>query len=85
MIALPMAVPFIVLVLAALVAMVGFRKTAVWVWFVALAVISARREPGTMPITGGASGNRGVSRCSRTAVSGSSSNNGWPTNVASMS
>lgn len=39
MIALPMAVPFIVLVLAALVAMVGFRKTAVWVWFVALAVM----------------------------------------------
>lgn len=38
MIVLPMAVPFVVLVLAAMVAMVGFRKTAVWIWFVALAV-----------------------------------------------
>jgi hypothetical protein len=38
MIVLPMAVPFVVLVFAAIVAMVGFRKTAVWIWFVALAV-----------------------------------------------
>jgi hypothetical protein len=38
MIVLPMAVPFVVLVLAAMVAMVGFRKTAVWIWFLALAV-----------------------------------------------
>jgi hypothetical protein len=38
MVSLPMAVPFVVLVLAAIVAMVGFRKTAVWIWFVALAV-----------------------------------------------
>jgi hypothetical protein len=35
---LPMAVPFVVLVLAAIAAMVGFRKTAVWIWFLALAV-----------------------------------------------
>ena len=34
---LPMAVPFIVLVLAAIVAMLGLRRTAVWVWFLALA------------------------------------------------
>lgn len=38
MIVLPMAVPFVVLVLATIVAMLGLRKTAVWVWFVALAV-----------------------------------------------
>jgi len=38
MISLPMAVPFVVLVLAAIVAMVGFRKIAVWIWFIALAV-----------------------------------------------
>ena len=38
MIVLPMAVPFVVLVLAAMVATVGFRKTAVWIWFLALAV-----------------------------------------------
>jgi len=38
MIVLPMAVPFVVLVLAAIVAMVGFRKIAVWIWFIALAV-----------------------------------------------
>jgi len=37
MIVLPMAVPFVVLVLAAMVAMAGFRKTAVWIWFLALA------------------------------------------------
>jgi hypothetical protein len=39
MIVLPMAVPFVVLVLAALVALLGFRKTAVWGWFLAAAVI----------------------------------------------
>ena len=39
MIVLPMAVPFIVLVLAATVAMLGLRKTAVWGWFLALAVL----------------------------------------------
>ena len=38
MVSLPMAVPFVVLVLAAIVAMVGFRKIAVWIWFIALAV-----------------------------------------------
>jgi hypothetical protein len=36
MISLPMAVPFIVLVFAAIAAMVGFRKTAVWIWFIGL-------------------------------------------------
>ena len=39
MIVLPMAVPFIVLVLAAVLGMVGLRRTAVWVWFVALGVM----------------------------------------------
>jgi len=34
----PVALPFVVLVLAAVVAMLGFRKTAVWIWFVALAL-----------------------------------------------
>ena len=38
MIVLPMAVPFVVLVFAAIVAMMGFRKVAVWIWFIALAV-----------------------------------------------
>jgi sorbitol-specific phosphotransferase system component IIC len=38
MIVLPMAVPFIVLVLAAIAAMLGFRKTSVWIWFIAAAV-----------------------------------------------
>jgi sorbitol-specific phosphotransferase system component IIC len=39
MVVLPMAVPFIVLVLAAIVAMLGLRKSSVWVWFVATAVM----------------------------------------------
>ena len=38
MVSLPMAVPFVVLVLAAIVAMMGLRKSAVWIWFIALAV-----------------------------------------------
>ena len=38
MVSLPMAVPFVVLVLAAIVAIVGLRKVAVWIWFFALAV-----------------------------------------------
>jgi len=38
MVSLPMAVPFVVLVFAAIVAMVGLRKVAVWIWFIALAV-----------------------------------------------
>ena len=38
MIVLPMAVPFVVLVFAAIVAMGGLRKVAVWIWFIALAV-----------------------------------------------
>jgi sorbitol-specific phosphotransferase system component IIC len=37
MIVLPMAVPFVVLVLAAILAMLGLRRTAVWIWFLALA------------------------------------------------
>lgn len=40
MIVLPMALPFVVLVLAALVAILGFRKTSVWVWFLAVAVLA---------------------------------------------
>jgi sorbitol-specific phosphotransferase system component IIC len=39
MIVLPMAVPFVVLVLAAVVALLGFRKTSVWVWFIAVATV----------------------------------------------
>jgi hypothetical protein len=35
---LPMAVPFIVLVLAAVAAMLGFRKVSVWIWFIAFAL-----------------------------------------------
>ena len=38
MILLPMAVPFVVLVFAAIAATMGFRKVAVWIWFIALAV-----------------------------------------------
>jgi hypothetical protein len=38
MVVLPMAMPFIVLVLAAVAAMLGFRKTSVWIWFVAFAL-----------------------------------------------
>ena len=38
MIVLPMAVPFVVLVFAAIAAMVGLRKVAVWISFIALAV-----------------------------------------------
>jgi hypothetical protein len=38
MVVLPMAVPFVVLLFAAIAAMMGFRKTSVWIWFVALAV-----------------------------------------------
>jgi hypothetical protein len=38
MITLPMAVPFVVLLFAAIVAMLGLRKTSVWIWFVGLAV-----------------------------------------------
>jgi sorbitol-specific phosphotransferase system component IIC len=34
----PMALPFVVLVLGAVVAMVGFRKSSVWIWFVAIAL-----------------------------------------------
>ncbi len=39
MIVLPMALPFVVLVLAALAATLGFRKTSIWIWFVATAVM----------------------------------------------
>jgi sorbitol-specific phosphotransferase system component IIC len=39
MIVLPMAVPFVVLLLAAVVAMLGFRKSSVWVWFIAAATV----------------------------------------------
>ena len=38
MLVLPMAVPFIVLVLAAAAAMLGFRKVSVWIWFIAFAL-----------------------------------------------
>jgi hypothetical protein len=34
---LPIAVPFVVLVLAALVAMLGFRRTSMWLWLLAVA------------------------------------------------
>lgn len=37
MILLPMAVPFVVVVLAALVAMLGLRRTSMWLWLVAVA------------------------------------------------
>lgn len=39
MISLPMALPFVVLVAAALAAILGFRKSSVWIWFVAAAVM----------------------------------------------
>jgi sorbitol-specific phosphotransferase system component IIC len=39
MVVLPMAVPFIVLVLAALAAVLGLRKSSVWIWFIAVAVM----------------------------------------------
>lgn len=38
MLVLPMAVPFVVLLLAAVVAMLGLRKVSVWIWFIALAL-----------------------------------------------
>jgi hypothetical protein len=38
MVVLPMAVPFVALVLAALVAMLGFRKVSVWIWFIGFAL-----------------------------------------------
>lgn len=38
MLVLPMAVPFVVLLLAAVVAMLGFRRVSVWIWFIALAL-----------------------------------------------
>jgi len=38
---LPMALPFVALVLAALVAMLGFRWTAIWVSLVAAGVMVA--------------------------------------------
>jgi sorbitol-specific phosphotransferase system component IIC len=38
MLVLPMAVPFVVLLLAAVVAMLGFRRTSVWIWFIAFAL-----------------------------------------------
>jgi len=37
---LPMAMPFVVLVFAAIAAMMGFRKTSVWIWFIAAAVMA---------------------------------------------
>lgn len=37
MIVLPMAVPFVVLVLAALVALLGLRRTSMWLWLIAMA------------------------------------------------
>jgi sorbitol-specific phosphotransferase system component IIC len=40
MFTLPMAVPFVVLVVAAVAAMLGFRRTSVWVWFVAAATMA---------------------------------------------
>jgi hypothetical protein len=38
MLVLPMAVPFVVLLLAAVVAMLGFRKVSVWIWFIGFAL-----------------------------------------------
>ncbi len=47
-----MAVPFVVLVLAAVVAMLGFRRTSVWVWFVALvAMVYVFQSHVTDPLT----------------------------------
>ncbi len=40
MLVLPMAVPFVVLVIAALAAILGFRRTSVWVWFIAAATMA---------------------------------------------
>jgi sorbitol-specific phosphotransferase system component IIC len=39
MIVLPVASPFVVLVLAALAAVLGLRKTSVWMWFIGAATI----------------------------------------------
>ena len=37
---LPMAVPFVVLVFAAIAAMTDFRRTSVWIWFIAAAMMA---------------------------------------------